>query len=121
VEELILSAIEYSVSDVRQVEIHTAESGPFEVENAIAKLKRYNSPVSVKILAELIQAGGETLHSEIHELINSIWNKEELSEQWKESVILPVYRKSNKTDIIIQACHCYELRTRLYLITFTQG
>jgi uncharacterized protein Yka (UPF0111/DUF47 family) len=61
-------------------------------------LKRYNSPVAVKILAELIQAGGETICSEIHELIKSIWNKEELSEQWKESIILPVYKKGNKTD-----------------------
>jgi hypothetical protein len=47
---------------------------------------------------ELIQAGGETLRSEIHKLTNSIWNKEELSHQWKESIIIPVYKKSDKTD-----------------------
>jgi hypothetical protein len=38
-----------------------------------------------KISAELIQAGGNTLCSEIHKLINSILNKEELPQQWKES------------------------------------
>jgi hypothetical protein len=32
-----------------------------EVENAIAKLKNYKSPCSDQILAEQIQAGGETL------------------------------------------------------------
>jgi hypothetical protein len=32
-------------------------------------------------LAELIQAGRETLWSEIHKLVNSIWNKEELSNE----------------------------------------
>jgi hypothetical protein len=48
------------------------------VETAIAKLKRYNSPGSNQIPAELIQAGGEILHSKIHELINSIWNTEKL-------------------------------------------
>jgi hypothetical protein len=42
------------------------------VEIAIAKLKEYKSSGSVQILAELIQAGGETLLSAIHKLINSI-------------------------------------------------
>jgi hypothetical protein len=46
-------------------------------------LKRYKSPASDKIPAELIQAGGETLRSEIHKIINSLCNKEELPDQWK--------------------------------------
>jgi hypothetical protein len=46
-----------------------------EVEIAIAKLKRYKSPGSDQILAELIQAGSEILRSNIHMLFNSIWNK----------------------------------------------
>jgi hypothetical protein len=46
----------------------------FAVEIAIEKLKRYKSPGSNQILAELIQAGGEILRSKIHKLINSIWN-----------------------------------------------
>jgi hypothetical protein len=70
----------HNVSDVRQIEVHTAEPlvpGPsrLEVEIAIAKLKRYKSPGSDQIPAELIQAGGEILLSEIHRLINSVWNK----------------------------------------------
>jgi hypothetical protein len=48
------------------------------MEIAIAKLKRYKSPGSDEIPAELIQAGGEILPSEIHKLVNSIWNQEEL-------------------------------------------
>jgi len=35
------------------------------------------------------QAGGNTLCPEIHKLINFIWNKKELPQQWKESVIAP--------------------------------
>jgi hypothetical protein len=31
-------------------------------------------------------------------LINSIWNKEKLPEQWKESIILPIYKKDDKTN-----------------------
>jgi hypothetical protein len=36
--------------------------------------------------------------SETHKLINSIWNKEELPNQWKESVIVPIHKKGDKTD-----------------------
>jgi hypothetical protein len=93
----------YNVSDARQIEVHTAEpllSGPsrLEVENTLAKLKKYKSPSSDGILAELIQAGGEILLSAIHKLINSVWNKEELPDQWKESIIVPVHKKDDKTD-----------------------
>jgi hypothetical protein len=55
-------------------------------------------PDSDQIPAEKIQAGGETLLSAIHKLINSIWNKEELPDQWKESINLSVHKKSDKTD-----------------------
>jgi hypothetical protein len=58
----------------------------------------YKSPGSDQILAELIEAGGETLQSEIHKLINSIWSKENLPDKWKEPNILPVYKKGDKTD-----------------------
>jgi hypothetical protein len=82
----------------RQIEIHAAEPlvldpSPFEVEIDIAKLRKYKLPSSDQILAELIQAGGETLLSDIHKLINSIWNKEDLPTQWNESIIVPVHKK----------------------------
>ena len=31
-------------------------------------------------------------------LIISIWNKEELPDEWKESIIVPIYNKGDKTD-----------------------
>jgi hypothetical protein len=45
---------------------------------AIGKLKRYKLPGCDQIPAELIGAGGETLHSGIHKLIKLIWSKENL-------------------------------------------
>jgi hypothetical protein len=59
-------------------------------------LKKYKSPGNDEIPAEQVQAGGGTLPSEIHKLVNSIWNKEELPEQWKESIIVPIYKKGDK-------------------------
>jgi hypothetical protein len=88
---------------VRQTEIHALE--PFvpepstsEVEVTIRKLKRFKSPGSDQISAELIQAGREILHSEICKLIMLIWNKEELPHQQKESVAILVHKKGDKTD-----------------------
>jgi hypothetical protein len=50
---------------------------PSEAEIAVAKLKKYKSPDSDQILAEPIQARGETLHAVIHKSVNSICNKGE--------------------------------------------
>jgi hypothetical protein len=91
------SAIHNIIHNV-QIEVHTAEllvPGPsrLEVEIAIAKLKKYKSPGSDQNPAELIQARGEILLSEIHKLINSVWNKEELSDQWKESIIVLIQKR----------------------------
>jgi hypothetical protein len=38
------------------------------------------------------------LRSEIHKLIKLIWNEEELPHQWKESIMVPIHKKGDKTD-----------------------
>jgi hypothetical protein len=48
------------------------EPSDSEVEIAIEKLKRHKSPGTDQIPAELIKAGGRTIRSEIHKLINAI-------------------------------------------------
>jgi hypothetical protein len=55
-------------------------------------LKKYKSPGSDEIPAELIQAGREILLSTIHKHINSIWNKGEFPDQCKESMIVPIHK-----------------------------
>jgi hypothetical protein len=74
------------------------ETGHLEFEIAAAKLKKYKSPGTDEISAELIQVGGAVLLSTNHKLINSVWNKAELPEQWKESIIVPVPKNGDNTD-----------------------
>ena len=50
-----------------------------------------------QISAELIKAGGRTIRYEIHKFMISIWNKEELREEWKESIVVPIHKKGDKT------------------------
>ena len=46
----------------------------------------------------MIKAGDKTIRCEIHKLIISIWNTEELPEEWNESIIVAMYKKDDKTD-----------------------
>ena len=94
----------HGVKDVGQAEIHTAaeplapEPSACDVELAIDKLKSHKSPGIDQIPAELITAGGRAICLEIHKLITSIWKKEKLPEEWKESIIVPIHKKGDKTD-----------------------
>ena len=93
----------HGVNYFRQTETHTAEPlvpepSACEVDMAIEKLKRQKSPGVDQIPAEVIKAEDRTIRSEIHKLINSIWHKEELPEEGKEMIIVPTYKKGNKTD-----------------------
>ena len=65
---------------------------------AIEKLKSHKSPGTDQIPADLINAGDRTIRSETCKLIFSIVNKEELPEEWKESVIVPIYKKGDETN-----------------------
>ena len=65
---------------------------------AIEKLKSHKSPSIDQIPAELIKEGGRKIRYQIHKLIVSIWNKEELPEEWKESIIVPIHKKGDKID-----------------------
>ena len=56
------------------------------------------SPGIDQIPAKLIKEGGRTICYQIHKLIVSIWNKEELPEEWKESITVPIHKKGDKTD-----------------------
>jgi hypothetical protein len=104
----------HRVRDVRQTEIQTAEQlvpdpRPLEVEIAIAKLKRFKSPGSDQIQAELIQAGGEILRTKIHKLINYIWKRKNFLISGRSLLFYQFTRMAIKlTVVIIVGYHCYQ-------------
>jgi len=46
----------------------------------------------------VIAAAGRTIRPEVLEITNSSWNKEEMPEEWKESIILHIFKTGGKTD-----------------------
>jgi len=100
-------------NNVKQTEIHTTEPlvpepSAFGVELAIEKINSHISLGTDKIQAELIKTGGRTIRGQIQKLIISVRNKEELPEEWKQSIIVPFYKKGDKTD-----CNNYRGMSRL--------
>jgi hypothetical protein len=92
----------HGVRDVRQTEIHTAEllvlePSAFEVGLAVEKQICHISPGIDRIQQNLLRRG-RTIQHEISKCIISIWNKEELLQEWKEPIIVPNYKKGDKTD-----------------------
>jgi hypothetical protein len=59
----------------------------FEVEVDTDNFKKYKSPGSKQITAELIQVIGSSLISETYKLINYVNNMEELPQRWKVSTV----------------------------------
>ena len=110
----------HGVNNVRQIATHTSmplapDPIAFDFEMAIEEIKRNKSPGTDRIPAELIAANSRKIRSEIHKVVNSIWNMKELPEEWKESAIVPVYKKDDKTDCSNYTdISLFQLRTKLY-------
>jgi len=80
------------------------------------------SPGTDQIQAKLIAAGGRKIRFEIHELIISIWNKEEMPEEWKESIIVSIHKKGDKTDCTnYRSILICQLGTKFYPTSCCQG
>ena len=115
------------VNDVRQTEIHTAElvvpePSASDFELAIARLKNHKSPSVDQIPAELIKAEGRTIRCEIHKHIISLWNEEELPEEWKSrSFYLSIRRAIKQVLVITGAYHFCQVRTKFYLTSYCLG
>jgi hypothetical protein len=108
----------HGVKNVRQTDIHTAESSvsepsSFEAKTAVAKLKRHKSPATDQILVELIQAGNNPLHSEITHILVLFRIRKHYQRNG---------RNGDKTDCInIEKYHCYLLHTKFDSTFFCQG
>jgi len=76
------------------------EIGLKEVKDVIKKMKRKKAAGEDKIPNEAWLYGGEETAEELHRIINKIWNGEqELPEEWKTGVVIPIYKKGDIHDV----------------------
>jgi len=88
------------------------EPSAFDFEVAVEKLKRHKSSGTDQIAAELIKAGGMTIHSEIRKLVLLFRIRMNC---------LKSGRVIKQIVVIIDAYHFCQLRTKLYPASCCQG
>ena len=63
-----------------------------EVRAALKKMKRHKAPGLSGLVTEMIQATGDTGTQWILDLCNGIVKEGSILEDWKSSVVLPIYK-----------------------------
>jgi hypothetical protein len=113
----------HNISDVRHTEVHAAGPSRLGDEIANAKFKKYKSPDSNEIPAELIQPGGETSHglrSKNSLILFGIRKNCLIS--GKSLLLYQFTKRAMKlTVLIIVGYHCYQRHTKFYRISSSQG
>lgn len=69
-----------------------------EIITIVKKLKNRKSPGDDGITNEMIKYGGERLLSEIIKLVKQIFQKTKIPDDWKTSIVIPVFKKGEKTE-----------------------
>lgn len=69
-----------------------------EVLRAITNIKNHKAPGTDNIPGELLKYGGTALWRRVYELVLSVWREEQLPDEWKVGIIVPLYKKGDKLD-----------------------
>ena len=70
-----------------------------EIKEHIRKLKNNRTSGEDGIVAELLKNLGEKTTKELTEIIQKIWQTEELPEDWKCALIHPLHKKGDRTNV----------------------
>jgi hypothetical protein len=102
------------VNNVRQTEIHTVELRPFRVDTYTEQFKRCKSLCIAQVPAELIQAVGMAVFSD---LLSFGMKNCHVS---PENLLLCMFINSamEMASVIIEEYHCYQLHIKLYPMFF---
>ena len=77
-------------------EVEVKELPIEDVKKAMRNLKNNKAARTDGIHLELIKYGGDKLLNRIYELVRQIWEEERIFEEWKETIIVPVYKKVDR-------------------------
>jgi len=63
---------------------------------AVRNLKNNKAAGTDGIHPDLIKYRGNKLLNRIYELVRQIWEEERIPEEWKETIIVPIYKKGGR-------------------------
>ncbi|KAL4104411.1 hypothetical protein QTP88_019712 [Uroleucon formosanum] len=69
-----------------------------EIKMQIKRLKNHKSPDDDGIQGEILKCVDKTMIEMIHELIEKIWNSEEIPKDWNMALICPIHKKDDKKE-----------------------
>lgn len=69
-----------------------------EVFDAMQDLKNNKRSGEDQLTAEMIKAGENISVSMLHNLLKEIWKSKQVPQDWKNSVVIPIFKKRDKTE-----------------------
>jgi hypothetical protein len=69
-----------------------------ETLGVIRNLKNNRAPGEDSITSELIKYGGRKLWNRIHQLITTIWETEQMPQEWGTAIICPIYKQGDELE-----------------------
>lgn len=69
-----------------------------DIRNIIKSLKNNRSAGEDAVQAEMLKYGGEIVETMVYELIEEIWEKEEMPRSWRDAIICPIHKKGDQTN-----------------------
>jgi hypothetical protein len=82
--------------EIGEIEVEVEELTIEDVKKAKRNLKNNKAAGTDRIHPELIQYGGNKLLNRMYELVRQIWEKERIPEEWKETIIVPIYKRGDR-------------------------
>ena len=84
--------------NIQKEEAVTEEQGigVEEVAAAIAKLKGGKALGMCGINAEMLKAGGSVTAEWLHTIVNLMWTKGEVPDDWRKAIIVPIHKKGSE-------------------------
>ena len=69
-----------------------------EIEKCVCKLKNNKTGESDGLVGELLMYGGGGMVDLLHQLFKVVWHEETIPEQWREGLIVNLFKKRDKED-----------------------
>ena len=66
--------------------------------DTVKRLKNRKSPGVCLITAEMLKHGGKSIITWLHKIISTVWRTERSPQDWKDSVIVTIFKKDDAKE-----------------------